>query len=226
MSNTSNQMGNRGSKLCMQICVNNVQDDIQKGKIVRKSRKHLLDDLIGKGSITWFSPLSKENFKEYKLKDIAKNYPKETGLNNMEFKSKIQSQWDAVGVAEDGTLILVEAKAHTKEIKSSYKGTPKSRIQIKQEIEEVMGTDPVWMDGYYQTANRIFSLSKLKQYFGEERDVLLVFLNFINDVSYKPEPKEMWDKFLQNMKKEHPLPTSLSDSIKYIYMDIWKDKGV
>lgn len=226
MSNTSEQMGNRGSKLCMQICVNNVHDDVYKNKIVRKSRKRLLDDLIGKGSIHWFSPLAKENFKEYKLKDIAKKYSEETGLNNMDWKSKIKPQWDAIGVAEDGTLILVEAKAHTGETKSSFKGEPESKIQIKQEIEKVMGTDPAWIDGYYQTANRIYYLSKLKQYFGDERDVLLVFLNFINDVSYKPEQKEKWDEFISKMKQEHPFPSNLLESIKYIYMDIWKDKGV
>lgn len=226
MSNTSKQMGNRGSKLCMQICVNNVDDDIYKGRISRKSRKHLLDDLIGKGCITWFSPLAKENFKEYRIEEIAKKYPKEIGLNNMNWKSIIKPQWDAVGIAEDGTLILVEAKAHTEEIKSSFDRKSKSIIQIKQEIENVMGTDPAWIDDYYQTANRILYLSKLKEYFGDERDVLLVFLNFINDVSYMPEPKEKWDTFLLKMEQEHPFPSNLLESIKYVYMDIWKDKGV
>jgi len=55
MSNLAEELANRGSKLCMQICVNNTEDDFAKDKktISRKSRKHLLDDLIGLGEIKW-----------------------------------------------------------------------------------------------------------------------------------------------------------------------------
>jgi hypothetical protein len=53
MSNLAEELANRGSKLCMQISVNNLNDDYSKDKktIARKNRKHLLDDLIGLGEI-------------------------------------------------------------------------------------------------------------------------------------------------------------------------------
>ena len=232
MGNLANEMANRGSKLCTQICVNNIEDDFDNktGKIVRKSRKHLLDDLLGHGNINWLSPLASDSFKEYYLETIAKKFPKETGLENMDWsfwKATRKPQWDAVGIGEDDTLIIVEAKAHTSEIEgrgSNAKGD--SYLQKKEQIENIMGKDPIWMKEYYQTANRILYLSKLKEYYGSNRNVVLVFLNFINDVSYIPESKEVWNEYLKKMKQNHPIPDSMIDSIKYIFMDIWKDKGV
>lgn len=66
MGNLADELANRGSKLCMQICVNNVEDDYNKNKqkIVRKSRKHLMDDLIGHGDNKWLSPLASDSFKD------------------------------------------------------------------------------------------------------------------------------------------------------------------
>ena len=226
-------MANRGSKLCMQICVNNVEDDFDKktGKIVRKSRKHLLDDLIGHGCINWLSPLAADSFKEYFLETIAKMYPAETRLDNMDWSfwiSNIKPQWDAIGIGSDNALILVEAKAHTDEMESKKGCRAKgdSYLQIKEQIENIMGDDSVWLGKYYQTANRILYLSKIKEYYGSSRNVVLVFLNFINDVSLIPEAKEKWDEYLEKMKRKHPLPSSMTKYIKYIFMDIWKDKGL
>lgn len=232
MGNLSDEMANRGSKLCMQICVNNVEDDYSKNKqkVVRKSRKHLLDDRIGHGEIKWLSPLASDCFREYQLENLAKKFPDEMQLDKMDWsfwRASRKPQWDAVGIAEDNSLIILEAKAHTSEIEgpgTQAKGS--SLKQIKEQIQNIMGNDPVWVNEYYQTANRILYLSKLQEYFGNRRKVLLVFLNFINDVSYIPESKETWDLYLTKMKQEHPLPQSLIDSIKYIYMDIWKETGL
>lgn len=230
MGNLAEEIASRGSKLCMQICVNNTEDDIIGKKVVRKSRKHLLDNLLGYEDINWLSPRTLDNYKEYQLEDIAEKFPSETGLSDMDWSfwnSKRKPQWDAIGVAEDGTLIIVEAKAHISEIESSgSQARGDSLNQIKQEIEKVLGSDPVWLGKYYQTANRILYLSKLKQYYGKKRKVILVFLNFINDVTYKPEPEELWRSYLSDMKEKHPLPSSLSSSIKYVFMDLWKDSGI
>jgi len=231
MSNLSDELANRGSKLCMQICVNNIEDDYNREKqLVRKSRKHLLDDLIGLGNIQWLSPLTSDSYREYHLESLMKKYPNEINMNGMDWsfwKSNRKPQWDAIGVAPDSTLILVEAKAHTSEMESEgSKATEESRIQIQRQIESVMGTDSVWMGKYYQTANRILYLSKIKEFFGNKRNVLLVFLNFVDDVSLKPEPREKWDSYISKMKEAHPLPKALEENIKYIFMDLWKDKGI
>jgi hypothetical protein len=73
-------------------------------------------------------------------------------------------QWDAIGIAEDSTLILVEAKAHTSEFKGSgcqAKADGPNRSKIKKTITQFLGNDKVWMGKYYQTANRIVILKKL-----------------------------------------------------------------
>lgn len=229
MANLSEELASRGSKLCMQICVNNIEDDVYKGIVSRKSRKHLLDDKIGLGDIKWISPLTEEKYREYQLNQLSKNNSELTGLANMDwsFWPSRQPQWDAIGIAPDSTLILVEAKAHTSEIEGKGTGAKgESLLQIQKEIESVMGNDPIWMKDYYQTANRILFLSKVKKHYGEKRKVLLVFLNFINDVTLTPESIDTWEDYIDKMKSDHNLPKELSSFIKYIYMDIWNDKGI
>lgn len=107
MSNLSDELANRGSKLCMQICVNNIEDDYNREKqLVRKSRKHLLDDLIGLGNIQWLSPLTSDSYREYHLESLMKKYPNEINMNGMDWsfwKSNQKPQWDAIGVAPDST---------------------------------------------------------------------------------------------------------------------------
>lgn len=151
MSNTVDEMANRGSKLCMQICVNNIIDDKDsKGqRITRKSRKHLLDDLICLGDIQWLTPIASNNFKEFQISEMIKsnNIPESLlGLNDMlwYYWPSRQPQWDAIGIAPDSPLILVEAKAHKKEVESSIKATSNKSIElITQSINELLGDNPL-----------------------------------------------------------------------------------
>ncbi|OJF76065.1 MAG: hypothetical protein BKP49_09650 [Treponema sp. CETP13] len=232
MSNLSEELASRGSKLCMQVCVNNIEDVFGRDKktISRRSRKNLLDDLIGEGEIKWLSPLSNENYREYQLNEISNKYPEEMGLESFDWgfwPFPRQPQWDAIGINSESTLFLVEAKAHTSEIEGpGTQAGEKSKGKIKEEIEAVMGNDPIWMNKYYQTANRILFLDKLIKHYGDKRRVVLVFLNFTNDVTYTPEDLETWEKYLNTMKSEHVFPKVYESNIKYVYMDIWNDKGV
>jgi len=74
--------------------------------------------------------------------------------------------WDLVGVADDGTYILCEAKAHTEEIKK-HKKTPKSARKINQAFElpkkmfEV-DSNVDWLHTYYQMANRLYMVALLE----------------------------------------------------------------
>lgn len=232
MPNLTNELASRGSKLCMQIAVNNLEDDYKRDNITisRKSRKHLLDDLIGLGEIKWLFPLTADGYKEYQLNDISKLFPDETALENMDWSfwpSERQPQWDAVGYAPDSTLILIEAKAHTSEIEGSgTKAREKSKRIIHNEIISVMGDDEAWINKYYQTANRILFLKKIKDHYGNNRNVLLVFLNFVNDVTYIPQDLSEWEEYINKMKSDYIFPKLLEPYIKYVYMDIWGDKGV
>lgn len=221
MPTLKDELANHGSKLCTQIAINNTMDEInhQTNQISRKSRKHLLDDKIGLENIQWLSPLTSENFKEYQLKEIAKKSP-QTNLSEVDwsFWPKRQLQWDAIGIASDGTLILVEAKAHISEFKSKC-GSKNSynRNLIETKIKSVLGYDKAWIDEYYQTANRMVFLNELINYGFK---VILIYLFFVNDVSYIPEDKNVWDTKLREMYEKHPLPEKLMPFYKYVFMDI------
>jgi len=75
--------------------------------------------------------------------------------------------WDAVGISEDGTYILIEAKAHAGELKSA-KIDRASAEEIKTRLyrlaDSLGGDSAAWMGMYYQAANRIFVQHILKEY--------------------------------------------------------------
>jgi hypothetical protein len=243
MSNLTNELANRGSKLCMQICVNNLADDQNRqGNIVRLSRKNLLDIKIGLGNISWISPLSSESFIEYEMKNLPKKHLIELGLDTINWNdvwpSRRQPQWDAIGIAPDGTLIIVEAKAHINEIMSRTKLSSTSISARYNRILNVLGESlkkdisgqDLWLTKYYQIANRFCFLDGLKNFLGNRRSVLLVFLYFINDCTHIPTTQEQFQYHIQyNLHNEVNIPNTrfeLNTDYKIIYYDIWNDRGI
>ena len=215
MSNTKDEFAWHGSKLCLQLCVNNSR------------KKEILDSLIGVGELKWFSPLATENFKEYHLVDFAQNHPEIFSSNvNWQRLSKIKAQWDAIGVTDDGTLILVEAKAHVKELESAginAKNESSTYNEIVDQIYATMGgDDPVWIEQYNQTANRDVYLDQLN---AAGIKTILVYIYFVNDITYKNESKETWDSYLTEMHKNHPTPKRLEPFTKHIFYDVWDEKN-
>lgn len=244
MGNLDDQLANRGSKLLMQIAVNNIEDDFfdkSRTKLSRLSRKHLLDKMIGRGNITWISPLEENHFKEYELSKLPETLKEKLDLQNINWKnvwpSSRQSQWDAIGIGEDNTLVLVEAKAHIGEIESSTNLENSSITERYKRIEEVLGKSLIndnsgndyWLTKYYQIANRFAFLDGLKTYYGNKRKVLLVFLYFVNDFSLKPTSKEEYEKYINDtLLKRVSIPDKfkIGEDYKILYFDLWKDKGI
>ena len=78
--------------------------------------------------------------------------------------------------------------------------SPKSKEQIETTLKDtskIYGEyNELWMRGYYQLANRLAFLSKLKELkvCGKYSDVVLVLLNVVND--------NTWDKDHQTTKEE------------------------
>jgi hypothetical protein len=235
MSNLGEELANRGSKLCMQICTNNLSDDVWHKRIVRLSRKHLLDNAIGLGNIRWLSPLATDSFREYELREIALKYPREIALDDMDwsFWSKSRHpQWDAIGITEDNSLVLVEAKANPDEIITACISKNKDgKDKISSTIRTVLGDNEKWITKYYQIANRLTFLQKVQEHFSEKRKVFCVFLYFANDVTLdgttrKKLSKEEWAKQLESVHKEIEIPQRLIGNVKEIILDIWKDSGI
>ena len=217
-SNTSKGMGRRGSKLCMQLCVNNPE------------LKKRLDEAIGLGKIKWLSPLMEENFQEYELKNLP---VERLGLNDMawSFWPPRQPQWDAIGLA-GGKLILVEAKSHCDEVDDPCRSKEgKGRDRIKAAIEKWLGNDEKLMKKYYQIANRLVYLNEIKAIYDKEeqdpkRDVYCVFLYFVDDVTLdgstrEKASKEDWENFLKEINNH--IPECRGDHVKEIMFDVWKD---
>lgn len=172
--------GTRGSQKWLQVCVNRYPE---------------LLDVPAMGPVEWKSPLGDDSYAEYR--DAA--FLKRLGLERLSdalaaFWPARGPQWDALGV-NGNKFVLVEAKAHLAEMKSSCAAGPKSRQQIEKAFKQVCDdlgfADPArWVDDYYQLANRIAHLWFLRQH-GVDAHLLLI--GFINDEEMRgPKKPEEW----------------------------------
>jgi len=185
-SNTSKGIGVKGSKYWMQTIVNS-------------ELKTKLDKQMGLDPIKWLSPLAEDNYAEYKLNQAV--IANEIGIPKdiYTFWPKNQPQWDAIGLSGD-TIILVEAKAHTKELYSSMSASSDaSRELICESMEKVLnecypkGEIEKWKHGYYQLGNRLTFLKMLSDIAAPYgKNVKLVLLNIVNDITHKPTSEAEW----------------------------------
>jgi len=190
-----------------------------------KKVKTSLNECIGRGNIDWLSPLEDDitgTYKEYRLNrgTIAKDLGFEKRLiKNWWPSGSPQPQWDAIGKTENGTIILVEAKAHIGETRTSCRASDKSKMKIldsfkllHKELEAKTDFDEVkdiWLNEYYQTANRLLFLQNLNKYLDSDyvnnyfnplkkSKVLLVFLNFVG-TEYKKTSEKEWNEHTDEM---------------------------
>ena len=113
-----------------------------------------------------------------------------------------QPQWDAILVNKNGnddfdTVYLIEAKSHKGEIGGRYLPQNPSDQQIKNREKifksiqtvakdygvQIAEEDEFWLKKYYQIANRLAFHHKLKELL-HDKTVKLIFLNFINDLTW------------------------------------------
>lgn len=115
--------------------------------------------------------------------------------------------WDAVGLACDGTYILVEAKAHIGEMKSTPCGSDSSKKRNAKRIKELFekygvntSVDIICRDNY-QLANRLVATDFLISRGYKAR---LVYLLFENGYEYNCSTKKSVSKsvWLEEFDKE------------------------
>lgn len=195
-SNTSLGRGKKGSKYWIQTLIN-----LENGKNLTKSIQEIDSDIV---SIEWKSPLSNQNYKELKTNDID-----DINKHILEFWPGNGPWWDGVGIAttdKEDVIILVEAKAHTKETKSKCSAKSEVSIdKIKKALEYTHSKlasneydEKVWLDEYYQLANRLAFLVYLKE---QGVNVKLLLLNIVNDKTHISTSKSDWDRHNQNVFK-------------------------
>src|SRR3954468_12280315 len=99
-----------------QLCPKGSQRWIQ---LLANEAPDALNAAIGIGPITWLSPVASDDYAEYRddafLERLDITLPVR-GLSS--WWPRGGPQWDALGRAESGEVVLVEAKAHLNELYS------------------------------------------------------------------------------------------------------------
>lgn len=143
-------------------------------------------------TVDWRSPRDADEWAEYRDGDFL-DLLGQSALRPalQEFWPRGGPQWDALGCAGDGTVFLVEAKAHLGELKSSCAATaPDALARIKASLNwarEVLGAagNGDWLTGYYQYANRLAHLAFLRS---NGLPAWLVFLYFVGETGMPGAP--------------------------------------
>lgn len=141
--------------------------------------------------------------------------------------------WDLVGYTVKNnikTWILIEAKAHIKELENYCKAGPVSLKKIENVLNKTadnIGTQILkefpWTKEYYQLANRIYILDLLKR---NDINSKLINIYFIGDKtdSSRKSPKDIatWKVEIDKMKKYLNIEKSNSIDILDLFLEINK----
>ncbi len=194
-SNTSKGRGKKGSKFWIQTLVN-----LDDGKALSKAIK---DECREVGEIAWLSPLYKDNYEEMKTNQL-------NGIKreDLQFWPDNGPWWDAVGIDDQGRVLLVEAKGHPQETltKCSAKSL-KSIEQIKKAMKAAHSRlteghdyeEEVWFSKYYQLGNRLTFLVMLRE---RGIDARLILLNIVDDPTHIGTSEGEWQDHYQNAFNE------------------------
>lgn len=88
--------------------------------------------------IDWRSPLEADDYAEYRDVAFLKRLSVTPYLRPHDFWPKRAPQWDGLGVAADGAVILVEAKAHLDEMISRASQASENSLElIQKSLDEV-----------------------------------------------------------------------------------------
>ena len=118
--------------------------------------------------------------------------------------------WDAVGIADDGTYVLVEAKAHIQEMKSAAGGNSRAKEHNSRRIAAFMDKHGIqapieaWTDEAYQLANRLVITDFL---LSRNYKVKLVYVLFENGFEYNCSKADSAsaDEWMAEMRREFDL---------------------
>lgn len=187
----------------------------------------------GAASIEWRSPLATDQYAEYRDKDFLRRLHLERlEVPLKEFWPNQGPQWDALGLTNDGQVLLVEAKAHVGELCSSGTAAgPKSLSLINRSLGEVataLGASQrkaPWTDLFYQLANRLAHLHWLRV--TQRVPAWLVLVNFVGDQDMGgPTSREAWDAAYQIAYHVMGLPErhALSKWILEVFPDV-RERG-
>ena len=174
--------------------------------------------LKGDDSIIWHSPLANDNYAEYSDGQFLKVLGLEDKLRNRSLESFWPHGgpvWDGLATTDRGDVILVEAKAHLREMSSpgSKAGEP-ALAHIRRSLDETrdflgVTTGSDWSGTYYQYTNRLAHLYLLRVL--NDIPAWLVFVYILNDTAMNgPKSILTWKNKIAAMHHQlglgkHPL---------------------
>ena len=190
-------------------------------------RRNVLDAAIGIGPIQWRSPLANDGFAEYRDSSFLDLLGVELPRRSLaSFWPARGPQWDALGRAESGELVLVEAKAHVGEILTpGSQASADTLLLIRQSLDETakhlgaLSGSVDWSQRFYQYTNRLAHAYLLNELNG--LSTLLVFLYFIGDREMDgPTSRREWDAALVVLHEALGLRGRVPKYVKDAFVDV------
>jgi hypothetical protein len=185
-----------------------------------------LDQEIGLGPITWLSPVRADDHAEYRDQAFLDLLDIHLPTRPLAFFwPRGGPQWDGLGRAASGEVILVEAKAHLNELYSPATGASaeSSLTQIQASLAETAqglgvpaGYD--WSKQFYQYANRLahaYLLDRLNSI-----PTRLVFLYLVGDADVGgPMSRAAWEEAIHTVHSALDL-SALPASVTDVFIDV------
>lgn len=207
--------GTRGSLRWIQHFVNEAPD--------------ALNAAIGIGPIEWHSPVAIDDYAEYRDSSFLDLLGIKLSRRSLaSFWPSGGPQWDALGRAESGEVVLVEAKAHVCEILTpGSRGSEDSLKRIRASLAETataLGGLPGsvdWSQRFYPYTNRLAHAYLLNRLNGVR--AVLVFLYFIGDSDMDgPLSRREWNAAIAVVHDALGLRGRIPPYVKDVFIDIPK----
>ena len=186
----------------------------------------ILDAGLGIGPVEWMSPRKADDYAEYRdqaFLDLLGITLTKRRLE--EFWPSGGPQWDALGRAASGEIVLVEAKAHIAELLSpptqaqevSAQVIRRALLEAAEAMQATPGTD--WSRRFYQYANRMAHAWFLSQV--NELPVCLGFVYFIGDADMDgPQSRREWEAGLTVLHEALGLRGRLPHYVIETFIDV------
>ena len=186
----------------------------------------ILNEGVGVGAVDWQSPRADDAFAE----SIAIRRSS-TGSGSAPRRALTKfwplggPQWDALGLGERGEVVLVEAKAHVKELLSTPTQATGDNLKMIQaalfEAASALGAMPGtdWSQRFYQYANRLAHAWFLAD--ANEVPARLVFVHFIGDSDMDgPSSRREWEAALTVLHEALGLRGRMPSHVVEAFIDV------
>lgn len=181
---------------------------------------------IGIGPVEWRSPRADDGYAEYRDQAFLDRLGITLSKRQLkDFWPTRGPQWDALGRAASGEVVLVEAKAHVTELLSQHtKATDASMKTIRRSLLETAdslhaspGTD--WSQRFYQYANRLAHAWFLAQ--ANKLRLRLAFVYFVGDADMDgPANRREWEAALTVLHEALGLRGRMPRYVAEIFIDV------